>query len=585
MTGDQSRVVTVQHRGAFTADLPENSIGAFRNSYESCQAAIETDVRATKDGVPVMFHDLTTGKMLEPAYTPLTGAGPNPRISDLTLNEVKDRNLLNSRRQVTGFTVPTVAEFLDHHARSGAQTLVYLEIKDPAVVDWVLADLKAADAQYPQANLLDKVAFKFGLNFFPTYDSWNKVVTKAQLRKEPMVLPIVAPWFAPNFPPRSSLVFTADNIPSGVSAFEQAVADWAGQSRSVVPVVEVVLKDATGYINRRNIPTPQGEGYIGAASPSDASNTEAGSIPRMISIILSAGKRVGTFVAIPDYQMWRSSPLDSLTVPNNAGGTIPTPYAFYENDSTCCYDLRDKLNGAEFDQRYNIERLLQAGMTLMTSDDSGTIERYFDRSDRLERRTITKVGTPDTAMNSYLAWQLKDVLGFSWMLPSAPATKTYRVRITAMQIFGGGDGVGDQHYEIYGRLVAYSPDTSGTRQPEASAVFERDAANYLDVFYIHNDQPSEWVSVDDRGADLRASGFNPTICIGTPEGGAIKELDNTKDDIIVGGEKESCAQLVGDGSSLASRDMTDTTWSERSARIYDADGKYWVGIRYTVTPN
>ena len=50
------------HRGLHDAAKPENSLGAFRAAAERGLGS-ELDVRLTKDGVPVVFHDANTARM------------------------------------------------------------------------------------------------------------------------------------------------------------------------------------------------------------------------------------------------------------------------------------------------------------------------------------------------------------------------------------------------------------------------------------------------------------------------------------------------------------------------------------------
>lgn len=52
------------HRGLDDEKLPENSLGAFRNAIQA-DIGIELDVRLSKDGVPVVFHDKTLKRMCD----------------------------------------------------------------------------------------------------------------------------------------------------------------------------------------------------------------------------------------------------------------------------------------------------------------------------------------------------------------------------------------------------------------------------------------------------------------------------------------------------------------------------------------
>lgn len=72
---NNDKVITARHRGSFDESLPENSLSAFLKSFAECRPAIETDVRLTQDGVPVLFHDIRLGRVLEPDYDQETNKG------------------------------------------------------------------------------------------------------------------------------------------------------------------------------------------------------------------------------------------------------------------------------------------------------------------------------------------------------------------------------------------------------------------------------------------------------------------------------------------------------------------------------
>lgn len=84
------------HRGFHNESVPENSMTAFalakKNDY-----GIELDVRLSKDGVAVVFHDETLTRM----------CGTPGKVSDYTLSELKSFLLLNSEE-----TIPTLSEVL-----------------------------------------------------------------------------------------------------------------------------------------------------------------------------------------------------------------------------------------------------------------------------------------------------------------------------------------------------------------------------------------------------------------------------------------------------------------------------------------
>ncbi len=88
----------IAHRGLHNIDegIPENSLTAFRLAAAKGYA-IENDIRLTKDGEVVVFHDSTLERV----------CGVDKRVSDLTLKELKEYTLFNTDEKI-----PTLKECL-----------------------------------------------------------------------------------------------------------------------------------------------------------------------------------------------------------------------------------------------------------------------------------------------------------------------------------------------------------------------------------------------------------------------------------------------------------------------------------------
>jgi glycerophosphoryl diester phosphodiesterase len=93
---DAARPIPFAHRGG-AAVGDENSMAAFGRAVDAGYLYLETDVHATSDGVPVVFHDDTTDRLL----------GRPGRIEDLAWAD------LMSMRVNGAAVVPTLAELLD----------------------------------------------------------------------------------------------------------------------------------------------------------------------------------------------------------------------------------------------------------------------------------------------------------------------------------------------------------------------------------------------------------------------------------------------------------------------------------------
>ena len=96
------------HRGCHK-DVPENTLEAFRIAKELGADGIETDVRADKNGMPILFHDRR--------------AKNGALLSALDIAEL---------RGICGYHVPTLEEALTEMP----DIIWNLEIKLPGAVDW-----------------------------------------------------------------------------------------------------------------------------------------------------------------------------------------------------------------------------------------------------------------------------------------------------------------------------------------------------------------------------------------------------------------------------------------------------------------
>lgn len=112
-----TRIELYGHRGA-CAELPENTLASFDRALECGVTTIESDVHMTKDGVVVLSHDPTGGRM----------AGRDEEIRASSLKEVQAWDVgwgyvrqVHSGAEKTrpylgqGFRIPTLAEVLERY--------------------------------------------------------------------------------------------------------------------------------------------------------------------------------------------------------------------------------------------------------------------------------------------------------------------------------------------------------------------------------------------------------------------------------------------------------------------------------------
>lgn len=95
-------MINYAHRGA-SEYAPENTLSSFYLGLLQGANGIETDVRKTKDGVPVLFHDSKLDRVTD-------GTG---KVSEFTFSELRERKIFGN--STTGFydRIVTLREFLE----------------------------------------------------------------------------------------------------------------------------------------------------------------------------------------------------------------------------------------------------------------------------------------------------------------------------------------------------------------------------------------------------------------------------------------------------------------------------------------
>ncbi len=110
---NNQQVMVASHRGDWFW-APENSLQAFQNCIDMGVDIIEIDVRLSKDGIPVIIHDLTLDRTT-------TGKG---QVADWTLDSLKTLFLKDAANVVTSERIPTLEEVL---SLAKGKILVYLD--------------------------------------------------------------------------------------------------------------------------------------------------------------------------------------------------------------------------------------------------------------------------------------------------------------------------------------------------------------------------------------------------------------------------------------------------------------------------
>jgi len=137
---DPDARLVVGHRGA-SAEAPENTLAAFRLALDQGADALELDVHATADGVPVVLHDPTLDRTTDRAGV----------VAALTWDAVRAANAAARFRGATSgaapwsgddVAIPSLALVLD----AFPETPLLVEIKTPAATVAVARTIHAHDA-------------------------------------------------------------------------------------------------------------------------------------------------------------------------------------------------------------------------------------------------------------------------------------------------------------------------------------------------------------------------------------------------------------------------------------------------------
>ncbi|MCH7953235.1 MAG: hypothetical protein J4N36_04195 [Chloroflexi bacterium] len=119
------RPLVISH-AACGGHAPENTLRGVRAAIELGAEAIEIDVQASSDGVPVLMHDLTVDRT----------TGGKGAVAELTLDQLRGLDAGDE-------PVPTLAEVLDI---TKGKVLLVMEIKQPGIEERVAHMVKQADA-------------------------------------------------------------------------------------------------------------------------------------------------------------------------------------------------------------------------------------------------------------------------------------------------------------------------------------------------------------------------------------------------------------------------------------------------------
>lgn len=122
------------HRGGPMPPYPENALATFEYALRFAPVLIECDVRMSRDSVLVLMHDETLDRTT-------TGKG---RVSDYTLDGLRQLLLRDARGVVTPFRIPTLDEAL---AWAAGRAVLQLDVKPEVPPEQIVAAVRRAGAE------------------------------------------------------------------------------------------------------------------------------------------------------------------------------------------------------------------------------------------------------------------------------------------------------------------------------------------------------------------------------------------------------------------------------------------------------
>ena len=105
-SGPDSRPLIIAHRGG-SLESTENTIGAFQRAFKIGADGIETDIRLTRDGMVVVYHDEFFGRV-----EGLPTAQRTRLVSDMTFAELTAQTLIPVGEDTGGRHVPMLTDLL-----------------------------------------------------------------------------------------------------------------------------------------------------------------------------------------------------------------------------------------------------------------------------------------------------------------------------------------------------------------------------------------------------------------------------------------------------------------------------------------
>jgi glycerophosphoryl diester phosphodiesterase len=244
---DMQKIKSINHRG-YSAECPENTIPAFVMSAKNGFGIVETDLRCTSDGVPVLLHDASINRTARNADGSEISGTVN--IADITYEQALTYDFgIWKGEKYAGTKIPTLAEAISVWKKLGVSA--YVEIESPmtsAQLHDAVNIVKAAG----YSDHITWISFDYKylavVSIVAPYDRLGLVtgnITASELAK----MPIIKSKYNSVFVDADISKLTSESIGLAKEAGE-AVEVWTADAESVLDGLDDYVSGVTS--NYRN---------------------------------------------------------------------------------------------------------------------------------------------------------------------------------------------------------------------------------------------------------------------------------------------------------------------------------------------
>lgn len=174
----------IAHRGA-SAEAPENTLPAIKKAIELHVDFIEFDIRLSRNGIPVVFHDITTCRTANP--------GKRHIVADLDISDIKRLDAGKwFHTDYAGHPIPTLEEIL-HLPRGPIGLMIEIkeELAEPKLI--ARAVVNALEAQPQKEGSGPVIIGSFSSDILREFQRLSPEVSLIGIIKNPSKIPYFLP--------------------------------------------------------------------------------------------------------------------------------------------------------------------------------------------------------------------------------------------------------------------------------------------------------------------------------------------------------------------------------------------------------